>query len=67
MSPFKVSALVMTVALLSACGLGETAAQAELQAKQAQQLQQQKKQLEEQINAANALNNERLKKATEEQ
>ncbi len=60
MSPFKVSALVMTIALLSACGLGETAAQAELQAKQAQQL-------EEQINAANALNNERLKKATEEQ
>ena len=67
MSTIKVTALVITVALLSACGLGETAAQAELQAKQAQQLQEQKKQLEAQINAANALNNERLKKATEEQ
>ena len=45
---------------LSACGLGETAATASLQAEQATQLQQQTEQLKEQIEAANAQSNKRL-------
>lgn len=67
MSPFKVLAVVITALTLSACGLGDTAATAELQAKQAQQAQQQMNQLKQQIDAANAVNNERLKQASEEQ
>jgi cell division protein FtsB len=46
--------------LLSACGLGETAATASLQAEQAAQLQQQAEQLKQQIDAANAQSNKRL-------
>ena len=53
MSPLRLSLGLFTVISLSACGLGETAASASLQAKQAQQLQ-------EQINQANALNQQRL-------
>ena len=67
MSPFKALLLLCSVAVLSACGLGETAATAELHAKQAQQAQQQMKQMQQQIDAANAVNNERLKQATEQQ
>jgi cell division protein FtsB len=46
--------------MLSACGLGETAATASLQAEQAAQLQQQAEQLKQQIDAANAQSNKRL-------
>lgn len=46
---------------LSACGLGETAAVATLEAKQAEQLQQQSAQLKQQIEQANAVNEQRLK------
>jgi cell division protein FtsB len=46
--------------LLSACGLGETAATASLQTEQAAQLQQQAEQLKQQIEAANAQSNKRL-------
>ena len=53
MSLLRLSLGLFTVISLSACGLGETAASASLQAKQAQQLQ-------EQINQANALNQQRL-------
>jgi hypothetical protein len=66
MSPLKTFALVICATLLSACGLGETAATAELQAKQAQQAQQQMQDMQKQIDAANAVNNERLKQATEQ-
>jgi cell division protein FtsB len=52
--------LFSTCLLLSACGLGETAATASLQAEQAGKLQQQKEQLKQQIEAANAQNNKRL-------
>lgn len=45
---------------LAGCGLGETAATAELQAKQAAQAQQQMAQLKEQIDQANARNQQRL-------
>ena len=53
MSLLRLSLGLFTVISLSACGLGETATSASLQAKQAQQLQ-------EQINQANALNQQRL-------
>lgn len=66
MSPLKPLTIVLTATLLSACGLGETAATAELQAKQAQQAQQQMQEMQKQIDAANAVNNERLKQATEQ-
>lgn len=46
---------------LSACGLGETAAVATLEAKQAEQLQQQSAQLKQQIEQANAVSEQRLK------
>jgi hypothetical protein len=52
--------LLSTCLLLSACGLGETAATASLQAEQAGKLQQQKEQLKQQIEAANAQSNKRL-------
>lgn len=52
--------LLTTTLLLSACGLGETAATANLQAEQAKQLQQQTEHLKQQIEAANAHNNQRL-------
>jgi cell division protein FtsB len=52
--------LLSTCLLLSACGLGETAATASLQAEQAAKLQQQKEQLKQQIEAANAQSNKRL-------
>lgn len=48
---------------LSACGLGETAATAILQAKQAEQAQQQMKQLKEQVEQANQASNQRLNEA----
>lgn len=54
---FLVSAATL---VLSACGLGETAATANLQAEQAAQLQQQTEQLKQQIEAANAHSNKRL-------
>ncbi|WP_271195503.1 hypothetical protein [Pseudomonas turukhanskensis] len=63
---FKTLAIVASATLLSACGLGETAATAELQAKQAQQAQQQMQAMQKQIDAANAVNNQRLKEATEQ-
>ena len=52
--------LLVTTLLLSACGLGESAATASLQAEQATQLQQQAEQLKQQIEAANAHNSQRL-------
>lgn len=52
--------LLSSTLLLSACGLGESAATASLQAEQAAQLQQQTAQLKQQIEAANAQNQERL-------
>ena len=57
MSPLRLSLGLFAVISLSACGLGETATSASLQAQQAQQ---QAKQLQEQINQANALNQQRL-------
>ena len=60
MSLLRLSLGLFTVISLSACGLGETATSASLQAKQAQQLQEQAKQLQEQINQANELNQQRL-------
>jgi cell division protein FtsB len=52
--------LLCTCLLLSACGLGETAATASLQAEQAAQLKKQTEQLKQQIEAANAQSNKRL-------
>ncbi|MGG5871534.1 hypothetical protein [Pseudomonas peli] len=52
--------LLSTTLTLSACGLGETAATASLQAEQAAKLQQQTEQLKQQIEAANAQSNKRL-------
>lgn len=52
--------LLSTTLLLSACGLGETAATANLQAEQAAKLQQQTEQLKQQIEAANAQGTKRL-------
>ncbi|KAF1071725.1 MAG: hypothetical protein GAK45_00431 [Pseudomonas citronellolis] len=46
--------------LLTGCGPGEAAATADLQARQAAQAQQQMAQLKEQIDQANARNQERL-------
>lgn len=66
MPPFKAFAILAWATLLSACGLGETAATAELQARQAQQAQQQMQDMQKQIDAANAVNNERLRQATEQ-
>ena len=60
MSLLRLSLGLFTVISLSACGLGEPAPRASLQAKQAQQAQAQVKQLQEQINQANALNQQRL-------
>ena len=60
MSLLRLSLGLFTVISLSACGLGETAASASLQAKQAQQAQAQVKQLQEQINQTNAVNQQRL-------
>jgi len=60
MSPLRLSLGLFIVISLSACGLGETATSASLQAKQAQQAQAQVKQLQEQINQANAVNQQRL-------
>lgn len=59
----RVFLLLAATLVLSACGLGETAATASLQAEQASQLQQQTeqlKQLKQQIEAANAHSNKRL-------
>jgi cell division protein FtsB len=55
--------LLSTTLALSACGLGETAATANLQAEQAAQLQQQAEQLKQQIEAANAQSNKRLEES----
>jgi len=55
--------LLSTTLLLSACGLGETAATASLQAEQAAQLQQQTEQLKQQIEAANAQSQQRLEQS----
>ncbi|MFZ3154771.1 hypothetical protein [Pseudomonas sp.] len=55
--------LLSTSLLLSACGLGETAATTSLQAEQAAQLQQQTEQLKQQIEAANAQSAKRLEEA----
>ncbi len=52
---------LLVCASLSACGLGETAAVATLEAKQAEQLQQQAAQLKQQIEQANAVSEQRLK------
>jgi hypothetical protein len=52
--------LLSSCLLLSACGLGETAATASLHAEQAAKLQQQKEQLKQQIEVANAQSNKRL-------
>ncbi|WP_341304623.1 hypothetical protein [Pseudomonas sp. TMP25] len=52
--------LLSTTLLLSACGLGETAATASLQAEQAAKLQQQTEQLKQQIEAANVQGTKRL-------
>ena len=52
--------LLSATLLLSACGLGETAATASLQAEQAAKLQQQTEQLKQQIEAANAQGTKRL-------
>jgi hypothetical protein len=57
---FRLALCLLTFASLSACGLGETAAVASLEAKQAAQLQQQAEQLKQQIEQANALNEQRL-------
>ena len=56
----RVFLLLAATLVMSACGLGETAATASLQAEQATQLQQQTEQLKEQIEAANAQSNKRL-------
>lgn len=59
----RVFLLLAATLVLSACGLGETAATASLQAEQAEQatqLQQQTEQLKQQIEAANAHSNKRL-------
>ncbi|WP_425913517.1 hypothetical protein [Pseudomonas sp. GWSMS-1] len=55
--------LLSTTLLLSACGIGETAATASLQAEQAKQLQQQTEQLKQQIEAANAQGQKRLEES----
>lgn len=55
--------LLSSTLLLSACGLGETAATASLQAEQAKQLQQQTEQLKQQIEAANAQGQKRLEES----
>ena len=55
--------LLSTTLLLSACGLGETAATASLQAEQAKQLQQQTEQVKQQIEAANAQSQKRLEES----
>ncbi|VXC46363.1 conserved exported hypothetical protein [Pseudomonas sp. 8BK] len=55
--------LLSTTLALSACGLGETAATASLQAEQATQLQEQTEQLKQQIEAANAQSNKRLEES----
>ena len=56
----RVFLLLAATLVLSACGLGEPAATASLQAEQATQLQQQTEQLKQQIEAANAQSNKRL-------
>lgn len=60
MHSFRLVLCLFTLASLSACGLGETAAVASLEAKQAEQLQQQAAQLKQQIDQANALSQQRL-------
>lgn len=69
MSPLRLSLGLFSVISLSACGLGETATSASLQAKQAQQAQAQAqvKQLQEQINQANAVNQQRLQQELSQQ
>jgi hypothetical protein len=54
-------------ASLSACGLGETAAVATLEAKQAEQLQQQSQQLQKHIEQANAVSQQRLQDLDKQQ
>jgi hypothetical protein len=60
MHPLRLALCLLTITSLSACGLGETAAVASLEAKQAEQLQQQAAQLKQQIEQANAVNEQRL-------
>ena len=57
--------LLAATLLLSACGAGETAATASLQARQAEQALQQKAALQEQINSANAASAKRLEQVRE--
>ncbi|WP_339490249.1 hypothetical protein [Pseudomonas sp. EL_65y_Pfl2_R95] len=52
--------LLTSLLLMSACGVGETAATASLQAQQAEKAQQQMVQMQKQIDEANAANNQRL-------
>ncbi|MBX9755199.1 MAG: hypothetical protein K2X80_10625 [Pseudomonadaceae bacterium] len=67
MHSFRLAICLLTLASLSACGLGETAAVASLEAKQAEQLQLQAQQLKQQIEQANALNEQRLQNLESQQ
>ena len=70
MHSLRLAICLLTCASLSACGLGETAAVASLeakQAKQAQQQMQQMQQMQQQIDQANALSEQRLKNLESQQ
>ncbi|MDO9322285.1 MAG: hypothetical protein Q7U01_11705 [Pseudomonas sp.] len=67
MHSLRLAICLLTFASLSACGLGETAAVASLEAKQAAQLQRQTQQLKQQIEQANALNEQRLQNLESQQ
>jgi cell division protein FtsB len=56
-------ALFAALLSLAACGAGETAVVADLQAQKATQAQQQMEQLKQQIEQANQYNNKRLEEA----
>jgi hypothetical protein len=58
--------LIPVVLLLSACGLGETAAQAELQARKAQQGQAQVEAIQQQIEQLNQHSQQRLQQALDQ-
>jgi curli biogenesis system outer membrane secretion channel CsgG len=60
MRQFLYPPLLATTFALAACGAGETAAVADLQAQKAAQAQQQMEQLKQQIEQANQYNNKRL-------
>ena len=67
MHNLRLALCLLTVTSLSACGLGETAAVASLEAEKAKQLQQQSEQLQQQIEQANALSQERLQNLEKQQ